>query len=126
MMASNRSLRRVVNEYCENKYAGSKGKNRPDLLLATDSADRYLLIEFKRPKHPIDRDDEAQAREYRDELAHHFPGKAIDIMVMGGSRARVDTRYDTPDLRVFSYTDTISQARYELEWLLKNLATRES
>lgn len=125
MMASNRSLRRVVNEYCENKYAGSKGKKRPDLLLATDSADRYLLIEFKRPKHPIDRDDEAQAREYRDELSRHFPGKAIDILLLGGSRAQVDSRYDAPDVRVLSYTDVISQARHELEWLLANLATRE-
>lgn len=36
MMASNRSLRRIVNEYSETKHAGSKGTKRPDLLLATD------------------------------------------------------------------------------------------
>lgn len=122
-MSSNETLRRVVDAYCDKKYSGTKASKRPDLLLAADSGDRYLLIEFKRPSHPIDRKDEAQAKEYRDELASHFPGKAIDIILLGGRRATAaDTRYDTPDVRVLSYNDVIGQARHELNWLIKNLS----
>ena len=125
MMASNGTLRRVVREYCDKKYSGAKASNRPDLLLAADSGERYLLIEFKRPSHPVDRQDEAQAREYRDELARHFPAKGIDIILLGGRRGTgADTRYDTTDVRVCAYNDVISQARHELHWLIKNLSGR--
>ena len=87
LMSSNATLKRVVGDYCDTTYAGERGAHRPDLLLATDAGDRYLLIEFKRPSHSVDRADEAQVRTYRDELAFHVPGKAIDIILIGGRRA---------------------------------------
>jgi hypothetical protein len=124
VMASNKTLRRIVEDYTSKKFAGrSREQKRPDLLLATDAGERYLLIEFKRPSHAIDRQDEAQAREYRDELTHLVPGKAIDVSVIGGSRVKdADSRYDNPDLRVSTYGQLISQARHELTWLITNLS----
>lgn len=55
---------------------------------------------------------------YRDEISPHLPGKAIDVLVIGGRRARMDTRYDTPDCVYQTYAGISSQARFELEWLL--------
>lgn len=122
LMASNTTLKRVVAEYCEKTYAGGRAARRPDLLLAADTGDHYLLVEFKRPSHVVTRGDEAQARVYRDELSTHVPGRPIDVIVVGGSRDRsMDSRYDAPDVRTLSYNDVISQARHDLEWLIKTL-----
>jgi len=121
-MASNITLKRIVDQYCGKKFSGKRGALRPDLLLARNASNRHVLVEFKRPSHPIDRNDEAQAQVYRDELSQHVPGSEIDILVIGGRRAeRTDTRYDAANLRVLSYNEVISNARYELDWLLKNL-----
>ena len=90
-------------------------------MLCNAPGDRYLLIEFKRPKHPISRDDEAQAQEYADELRLKLPLKPIDVLVIGGGRKiKSDPRNDPPNLRVASYADIISRARHEVEWLLKS------
>ena len=121
-MASNRTLRTIVERYLDQKYAGKRPDARPDLLLAQDSGDRYLLIELKRPFHELTREDEAQAMRYRDEIVLHLPGKAIDVLLLGGRRERMDTRYDTPDRVYQTYAAVISQARYELEWLLRDYA----
>ena len=122
LMASNTTLKRVVAEYCEKTYTGKRAAKRPDLLLAIDASDRYLLIEFKRPSHVVTREDEAQARVYRDELSPYVPSKAIDIVVIGGGRDKsMDSRYDGPDVRTLSYSDVIGGARHKLEWLIKTL-----
>jgi hypothetical protein len=118
-MISNRTLRTIVQRYLHQKYSGKRADERPDLLLAQDASERYLLIELKRPDHDLSEDDGAQARRYRNELAPHLPAKAIDILLLGGRRPQMDTRYDTPDCLYQTYTALISQARFELEWLLK-------
>ena len=120
MMASNRTLRTIIIQYTEKKYAGRRADERPDLLLAQDAGERYLLIEFKRPSHELSREDEAQAMRYRDEIAAYFPAKAIDLLLMGGRREKMDTRYDTSDRVYQTYSGMIAQARYELEWLLRS------
>lgn len=122
LLASNKTLKRVVEEFTTSKFDGEHGAKRPDLLMLQDASDRYLLIEFKRPSHPLARADEAQARVYRDELGLRLPGKAIDIVLLGGRRAAMTTTNDTPDVRFLSYADLISDARYQLEWLLATLS----
>ena len=121
MMASNKTLGTIVSRYCDKKYSGQRVQRRPDLLLAQDAGERYLLIEFKRPSHTLTREDEAQAQGYRDDLSAVLPDKAIDVLLLGGQRDRMDTRYDVPDCVFQSYTGLISQARFELEWLIRNL-----
>jgi hypothetical protein len=81
LMASNRTLRTIVNQYLDKKYSGKRADERPDLLLAQDAGDRYLLIEFKRPSYELTREDEAQATRYRDEISSYFPAKAIDVLL---------------------------------------------
>lgn len=83
LMASNTTLRRVVAEYCDKTYTGERAAKRPDLLLAADASDRYLLIEFKRPSHIVAREDEAQAR---------VPGRAFALRAGQGDRHHRDRR----------------------------------
>jgi hypothetical protein len=81
---------------------------------------RYLLIEFKRPSHPIARDDENQAEKYRDALTPRF--SPIDILVIGGSvNSSIQRNYVGKDIKLLSYSAVFSTARTQLGWLIQNL-----
>ncbi len=121
LMSSNSTLARIVDTYGNKKFSGVKADLRPDLLLTADPGDRYLLIEFKRPNHPISRQDEAQAQGYADDLHADLPAKPFDVLVIGGRRVTASNpQNDPPNLRVASYADIISRARHEVRWLLES------
>jgi Histidine kinase-, DNA gyrase B-, and HSP90-like ATPase len=121
LMASNKTLGKTLMEYTDRKFAGPRANRRPDLLLAQDVSDRYHLIEFKRPSHTIDRDDENQAEKYRDDLTLRFD--PIDILVVGGKRSpAIQAQYGRPDVRLTTYEAVFSRARTQLDWLLTQLA----
>jgi hypothetical protein len=61
LFSSNKTLTRQIEEYLGRTYTGPRGNNRPDLLLNENLNEDYLLIEFKRPSHALNRDDYAQA-----------------------------------------------------------------
>ena len=120
LMASNKSLARIIDDYKDEKYAGDRANKRPDLLLCNDLNNRHLLIEFKRPSHTITRDDENQAEKYRDDLTPKFT--SIDILLIGKERdKRLSSQYDRPDVKIMSYVDLLSRARTQLNWLLTQL-----
>ena len=73
LTSSDATLARIVDQYADRTFKGPNAAKRPDLLLNTEPGDRYLLIEFKRPTHPISRQDEAQAQEYADDLSKELP-----------------------------------------------------
>lgn len=121
-MSSNETLKRVVEDYLGKKYKGESSKNRPDLLLIQDTDKSYLLIELKRPRHLLDRDDENQALKYKDELVFHLPGAKINIMIIGGGIKKTVFHHDLrSDVKFLSYKDVISQARNNIKWLMDDL-----
>lgn len=116
------TLRRVVDQWADKKFSGPRANKRPDLLLAQGLRHRYVLIEFKRPSHALNRDDEAQVAGYRDDLVPHVQGDRIDVVLLGGKRSTsVSSQYDTAGLTVLTYNDVISEARAQLDWLLQQL-----
>ena len=120
LLSSNKTLRIVIAQYTGEQFTGERATKRPDLLLASDVTQRHLLIEFKRPSVAITREHEAQAIAYRDDLLRRF--NAIDILVVGGGRARgTDPAFADPRLKVTSYAAIVSRARGELSWLLNQL-----
>lgn len=120
VMSSNKTLARVIEDYTGKKFKGARAKKRPDLFLARDIYGRHLLIEFKRPSHVITRDDESQAKKYRDDLSTQFTD--IEIVVLGRGRdPRIATVYDGSNAKLLSYVDVISQARAELTRLVEQL-----
>ncbi|MCW7491961.1 ATP-binding protein [Leptospira sp. 2 VSF19] len=121
-MASNESLKSIVENKILSKYQGDKKKKRPDLLLSADFSERYLLLKFKRSNHKIDRDDENQAEKYRDELHQYLTSGKIEIIVIGGKKdSKIDSKYQDGSIVISSYYEIISKARTELEWLIREL-----
>ena len=89
---------------------GGRALQRPDLFLAENVLNRYLLIEFKRPSHSIDRDDENQAEKYRDEVDPLIG--TMDIIVIGGKKSPIiQTQYQKLDIRLLTYEAVLSRAR---------------
>jgi hypothetical protein len=121
LMASNQTLARTIEEYTGKKFTGKRKDKRPDLFLAQNAQNQYLLIEFKRPNEEVGRDAEAQAKKYRDDLTPNFGH--IAILIIGGTvDAAMSAQYKESDLQFLSYKSIISRARVSLEWLIRELA----
>jgi hypothetical protein len=119
LMSSNRTLRRIVDEYAGRKFDGPRANKRPDLLLLSSVSQRYALVEFKRPSYTIDRPDVSQAEQYRDDLLPLI--RPIDVWVIGKDYNAVMVQNMPPDVTVLSYVQLISRARADLDWLLGQL-----
>jgi hypothetical protein len=120
LISSNKTLARTIEEYTSVKFTGDRASKRPDLFLAQNLRSGYLLIEFKRPSKEIDRQDQRQAQEYRDDLEPKFG--QIDILLLGKERdVSATAKNDPPGLQVFGYEALISTARTQLDWLLAEL-----
>jgi hypothetical protein len=128
MMSSNATLRSVVETYCGQNFTGDRAAKRPDLLLSQDYGDSYLLIEFKRPSHPITRDDIAQAEKYRDDLSPGLATRAkLDLMLIGKGRSpSLDPNQLLGTIAIHSYPSIISAARNEMDWLVGSLSPPSS
>jgi hypothetical protein len=120
LLASNKTLKRVIEDYTGAKYTGIRAAERPDLLLISGVTGRHALIEFKRPSLDITREHEAQAAAYRDDLVTSFPG--LDVVLIGRAWAQRSDRSFVPHgLTVTSYNAIVSRARAELSWLLEQV-----
>lgn len=119
LFSSNKTLARQSADYLDKKFTGQRSSDRPDLLLNENLDGAALLIEFKRPKHPLNFEDYQQATGYRHDL-HKVINKPIDVLVMGGKRSPDFPQKDLePNVRVLSYLDVIATARRQIEWQLK-------
>lgn len=120
LISSNRTLATIVQSYLDKTYTGKRATTRPDILLTSELDRRYVLIEFKEPRHTLERKDVAQGEGYRDDLIGQI--QPIEIVLIGKDH---DTNIDlnpSPKLRILSYRGLISRARAELGWLTRELA----
>lgn len=124
LMASNVTLKRIIEDYIGERYEGKDSKNRPDLLLSASVDGSRLLIEFKRPSITVDRDAEAQAKKYADTLGARL-NIVPTIFIVGGSvDAKMREEYKNPKIQFFSYEGLIARAETELNWLIRELQGR--
>ncbi len=124
LMSSNKTLKSIAENNLPTKHEISVDheRKRPDLILSKNIRNDYLLIEFKAPNITIGRDTERQALEYRDDLNTLFPSQKIDIIILGGkTNENISSHNQRPDVKYMSYLQLISDARTELEWLIKEL-----
>jgi hypothetical protein len=127
LIFSNKTLAAAIKEYLDKKFAGNRASKRPDLFLGMNVLRKYLLIEFKKPSLTIGRDAEKQALEYRDDLNSVIHNQHIQIMVIGGEvDPKISSHNEREDVQLLSYTDVISNARTQLDWLLKELREERS
>ena len=118
LMSLNETLNSIIKNYTDKTFTSKRANKRPDLLLNQNIFNKYLLIEFKRPSHTIVRDDENQAEKYRDDL-NEFIHSEIEIIVIGGKvDSKIDSKYTQESIRLLSFSETISKAMNQLNWLL--------
>jgi len=123
-MSSNRTLTSIVEKYSGERFSGERATKRPDLLLLSEFAGRYVLIEFKRPSHTIGRPDVSQAEQYRDDLTKYF--SPTSVWVVGGAYDTNMLGHLAPDTTVISYPALINRARQHLAWLLDELNKQDA
>lgn len=122
LFSSNQTLHKQIEDYLSAEYKGEMGDKRPDLLLNEDLNGAYLLIEFKRPSHALNFKDYQQATGYRHDFGKHTE-KAIRVLLVAGKRSADFPMEDKrePEVRSLMFSDVISSARRQLDWLLKQL-----
>ncbi len=126
LIFSNKTLAVALENFLGEKFTGERASKRPDLFLGEDILRRHLLIEFKRPSETIGRDAENQAIKYRDDLNTVIHNKKIKILVIGGTiDPTISSHNERNDVTLLSYTDLISNARTQLDWLLRELKTEQ-
>ena len=124
LSSSNETLKTVIETYLDGKYKGDRAKKRPDLLIAHDMADSTTVIELKRPNHTIDRDDEAQAIKYRDDLQNKL--QRIHILLIGkGKVTAMNSMNERENITILSYAELIAIARKRVMWLIRELKLAE-
>jgi hypothetical protein len=82
------------------------------------------LIEFKKPSVTLTREHERQAIEYRDDLSRTF--EKISVLVLGkdiDTNIAVQYNRDAGDVKLMSYKNLIGNAKAQLDWLIKELAS---
>jgi hypothetical protein len=126
IMASNRQLQNIIEDYTSAVYAGKDASDRPDLLLAANVESRYLLIEFKRPSVAVGRDAENQAKKYADTLTGRL-GIELEILIVGGEvDPKLQGDYTGRRTKFLSYRAIVANARTQLDWLLNQLNEKPS
>lgn len=122
LLSSNQALQTILPKALVSQFSEQKdSKKRPDLLLLNRYKGRHLLIEFKRPIETLNWADKAQGESYRGLLQSYV--SPIDIIVMGGKRIKeMPQIQEGGTIRMLTYTELISQAESELQWLLDELA----
>ncbi|WP_235039900.1 ATP-binding protein [Vreelandella profundi] len=122
IFSSNKTLKRQVESYLNKKYSGQRESKRPDLLMSSNFANEYLLIEFKRPSHSLRYKDYQQATAYRNDFVPYTSAE-MKILLVGGKRGQdLPPHYNRePNTEVVIFDEIISNARNQLNWLLKEL-----
>lgn len=121
VMASNRQLQTIINDFTEKLYKGQDATDRPDLLLAANVENRHLLVEFKRPSLTVGRAAELQAVTYADTLTGQL-GINLDILVVGGQvDPKLQSEFSGKRTKFLAYRAIIAAARTQIEWLLRQL-----
>ncbi len=120
LISSNEALKTVIERYLDGKYKGDRANKRPDLLVAHDMVDNNTIIELKRPDHTINRDDEAQAIKYRDDLQNTL--QKIHILLVGkGKVPTMNSANERENITVLSYSELVAIARKRVMWLIREL-----
>jgi hypothetical protein len=123
LFSSNQTLRRQLMDFLDKEYQGERASKRPDLVLNENLNGEYLLIEFKRPLHPLNHNDYLQAISYRHDFQKHIT-KSIKVLVVGG---RLSTDFPIsnrePSVSPMLFSEIISTARRQVQWLLRTGST---
>lgn len=122
LLASNRTLKNIIETGLGKVYSGKRAGERPDLLLTSNVQQLHVLIEFKSPSLTIKFDHYQQATKYRHELATFLPSN-IEILLVGGKLdASALPVNREPSVKASTYLAIIANARQQINWLIQELS----
>lgn len=122
LFSSNITLKRQIETFLDRKYVGDRSDKRPDLFLSENLNGERLLIEFKRPSHSLKFEDYQQATAYRNDFHQNGIDKQINVVLIGGNLGNdlpIQERRE-PNVRLLTFSDLISAARRQYQWLITN------
>lgn len=124
LFSSNITLRRQIEDYLNQTYIGDRADKRPDLMLSQNFYNEYLLIEFKKPSHNLRFSDYQQATQYRNDYRQNTMREKIEVWLIGGRRHEelLHVQDREPSVKIVLFSDLISTARHQLNWLINELA----
>lgn len=125
LLASNKTLTRIVADALDKVYTGKRASERPDLLLAGNVLQQHVLIEFKKPTMTLDFDHYQQATKYRHELSTYLPSQTEVFLIAGSLEANALPASREPNVKASTYVAIISNARRQVEWLLNELSSAD-
>lgn len=126
LSSSDNTLKKVVNDYLDRKYAARSGRKKPGIFLLQDYKKNFTLVEVKKPGYPIRRADESKVLGHRDDLMLLFPNNKIDILLIG-ERIKEKTEFNLGENSKFmSFDDLISNAKGQVRWLTNKLIYQNS
>ena len=120
--SSNKQLKTVLENKIKPKFSKHE-KERPDLIVKSSRED-VIIIELKRPKHIIDRNDFAQISGYTSIVKNHLPNtKTIKSYLIGNEYDETVRNPDYSKIGIFmlSYLDVLQQAKERYKELLGKL-----
>ena len=122
LFSSNITLKKQIESFYGRKYVGDRASKRPDLFLTENLNGERLLIEFKRPSHPLSFEDYQQATAYRNDFHQNALDQQINVFIIGGSFGNNLSHQDRrePNTVLMTFSDLISAARRQYQWLLKS------
>lgn len=122
LFSSNITLRRQVEEYLGKKYRGDRAEKRPDLFLSENLNGERLIVEFKRPNHNLTFEDYQQATAYRNDFHQNGIDQQINVILIGGKLGSYIPTQERrePNVKIMTFTDLISSARRQYQWLLED------
>lgn len=122
LFSSNITLKRQIENFYGQKYVGDRASKRPDLFLTENLNGERLLIEFKRPSHPLSFEDYQQATAYRNDFYQNALDQQINVFIIGGSLGNNLSHQSQrePNTKLMTFSDLISAARRQYQWLLKS------
>lgn len=123
LLASNKSLKKIVEDSLGKIYTGKRAAERPDLLLTTNVQQQHVVIEFKKPSMVLTFDHYQQATKYRHELSSYLPPN-IEVFIIGGQlNGNALPANREASVKASTYAAIIANARYQTEWLIRELST---
>lgn len=122
LFSSNVTLKKQVEIFLDKTYVGANPDQRPDLLLNENLNNEYLLIEFKRPSHPLNHENYVQAISYRHQIGKHTELPIRVLLVGGGLSADFPLGNREPHVSAVVFNQVIATARRQLQWLLRDIS----
>lgn len=130
---SNKTLKTISKKILDEKYSGENKNKRPDLFIKmqqnTHTRNEFLVLELKKPSHPIKFEDKAQGERYASVISDQYTKEAnFNVYIVGSEYEKgIQRESISNNVRTIamSYHELAHDARARMEFIQENLKENE-